>query len=899
MSTKGKPFKFDLRHADPKLWIGLFIAIAAVLIAGGIWFYTSESSDIRSRKNAELHAISVLKIDQIVQWREERLGDALLFSSSPTIKVAISQWLSSPEDPALKSALTDQLMDLVRAYQYQNAILTTADGRALMAGDQQSAEIFPETLRLIQQAMASSSPIMGDFFASPSDNQIWLEFAAAITNLDGQTPVALILRVDPNQYLYPLVQSWPMPSQTAETLLVRKDGNDVLFLNTLRHDPTPPLTIRIPLTQVDLPAAQAILGKTGVAEGVDYRGVRVLSELSPIPDTGWFMVAKMDQSEIWAEIAVLGRVILLVIGLSILMTATMAAFLFNQSQSRLYQSLYLAEREQLKAQEEIRTTLYSIGDAIITTDQTGLITRLNPVAEKLTGWTEQEAVGLPLDQVFRIVNELDHLAVENPVGRVLREGLVVNLANHTLLIHRGGKEYPIADSGAPISDETGKILGVVLVFRDQTKEREEQHARDLLTDTLSASLNEIFMFDAKTLLFRYVNQGGLNNLGYPLEIMRKMTPLDIKPMISRQAFNKIIQPLIEHAKQVQVFETMHRRANGSLYPVEVHLQLFDQIDEPVFLAVIQDITERRRSEAALRKSEAFLNETQQLTHLGGWEWDQRINAITWSDETYRIHGLQPGDIPAGSLEHIARSLACFSQADRPTVQSALEACLSYGTPFDLEAAFISTTGEEKHVRMTGKAEWEEGQIVRVNGALMDITGEYALRRDYQVLFQEMLEAFALHTMIYNEAGRPIDYRFEAVNPAYERLTGLKAEDIIGKTVLQVMPATEPYWIETYGKVVQTGEPVFFENYSKELGRYYEVTAFRPAANQFACIFTETTRRKMVEIQLDEQLAELRRWQQVMLGRETRILDLKREVNQLLEQAGQPPRYTSTEDVPGE
>lgn len=899
MDSMEHPKISGLKEADPKIWIGLFFVIVTLLIAGGIWFYNSEAQNIRNQKNSELHAIAALKIDQIVQWRDERLGDALFFSSSPSIQAGISQWLSSPEDPAPKSALIDQLGDLIHAYQYQNALLVTADGSRLLAGDPQSTEIFPETQRLIRQALTASNPIMGDFYVNPSSGQIWLEFAAAITNLDGQAPVALVLRVDPNQYLYPLVQSWPTPSQTAETLLVRKDNQDVLYLNTLRHDSTPPLTIRIPLTQLDLPAAQAILGRTGVWEGLDYRGVRVLAELAPIPDTGWFMVAKVDQSEILAEIMVLGRVILLVVVLSILMTAALAAYLFNRSQRRLYQSLYLAESKHLKAQEEIRTTLYSIGDAIITTDQTGLITRLNPVAEKLTGWSEQEAAGLPLEQVFQIINEYNHQPVENPVTRVLREGLVVNLANHTLLISRDGKEYPIADSGAPIIDKNGQILGVVLVFRDQTKEREEQHARDLLTDTLSASLNEIFMFEAKTLLFRYVNQGGLNNLGYPLDKMLKMTPVDIKPLVTRQTLNRILQPLVDHEKQVQVFETMHRRANGSLYPVEVHLQLFDQFDDPVFLAVIQDISERRRSEADLRKSEAFLNETQQLTHLGGWEWDQRTNSITWSDETYRIHGLQPGEIPPGSMEHIARNLACFGPADRPVVQGALQACLSRGKPFDLEAAFTPATGDEKRVRMTGKAEWEEGQIVRINGAIMDITSEYALRRDYQLLFQEMLEAFALHTMIYDEAGRPVDYRFEAVNPAYERLTGLKAEDILGKTVLQVLPGTEPYWIETYGKVVQTGEPVFFENYSKDLGHYYEVTAFRPAQNQFACIFTDTTRRKLAEIQLDEQLAELRRWQQVMLGRETRIMDLKREVNQLLAQAGQPPRYTTVEDEPDE
>ena len=123
-----------------------------------------------------------------------------------------------------------------------------------------------------------------------------------------------------------------------------------------------------------------------------------------------------------------------------------------------------------------RATLYSIGDAVITVAVSGCISQMNSVAEKLTGWTETEARDRPLQEVFRIVNEETRAAVESPVGRVLREGVVAGLANHTVLIARDGKERPIADSGAPIRNDDGKIAGVVLVFRDQTEERAAQQA---------------------------------------------------------------------------------------------------------------------------------------------------------------------------------------------------------------------------------------------------------------------------------------------------------------------------------------------------------------------------------------------------------------------------------------
>ncbi len=133
--------------------------------------------------------------------------------------------------------------------------------------------------------------------------------------------------------------------------------------------------------------------------------------------------------------------------------------------------------EALHEQREwLRVTLSSIGDAVITTDTQGSITYLNPVAVSLTGWTQAEAAGIPLDLVFKIINEETRQTVENPATRALREGLVVGLANHTLLIAKDGTERAIDDSAAPIRNANGEVAGVVLVFRDVTDRREAERA---------------------------------------------------------------------------------------------------------------------------------------------------------------------------------------------------------------------------------------------------------------------------------------------------------------------------------------------------------------------------------------------------------------------------------------
>ena len=143
---------------------------------------------------------------------------------------------------------------------------------------------------------------------------------------------------------------------------------------------------------------------------------------------------------------------------------------------------YVVRRDSARlrlSEERLVTTLRSIGDAVIATDERGTVTMINPVAEKLTGWLQAQAAGKPLDEIFRIVNEQTRETVESPVTKVLRKGGIVGLANHTVLIHKAGHETAIEDSGAPICDDSGAVTGVVLVFRDATEERAAKNALQL------------------------------------------------------------------------------------------------------------------------------------------------------------------------------------------------------------------------------------------------------------------------------------------------------------------------------------------------------------------------------------------------------------------------------------
>jgi len=458
---------------------------ALTLPAGGYCLYRQETQSARSEKQNELRAIAELKAHQIEAWRKERLADVRVHSVRALLGAAVDRWLEhSGDDSRTAVEAPDPLgaelqtnMELLRtSYGYENVVVADCDGRIFLSLNPRLTVLEARTRELVARSISRRDAVFGDLDRCADCGAVHVDVAAPIFDADHRAVAALILRADPERDLYPLIQSWPAPSRSAETLLIRREGEGALFLNQLRHRSDPALTVRIPTGAADDVAARAARAQTGEFEGRDYRGVNVLAEILPVRESPWIMVAKVDADEIFAEARYRGRLILLFTALCVLMTGVLAAFLFSYRQKTLYWNLFRAEHRRRQVEEEIRAAFYSIGDGVISTDAAGCVTRMNRVAEQLTGWSEAEALGRPSKQVFRIVNEQTRHEVDSPIERVLREGTVVSLANHTLLLARDGTERPIADSAAPIRNEPGQTIGAVLVFRDQTEERKTRNA---------------------------------------------------------------------------------------------------------------------------------------------------------------------------------------------------------------------------------------------------------------------------------------------------------------------------------------------------------------------------------------------------------------------------------------
>lgn len=216
-------------------WIlfALFSLFALFLVAVGWEFYRYQSQAIRQDKTNQLRSIAELKINQLVQWRHERLSDAHLYSSNPFLNQAVRNWVAEPGDMGLKADIETSLQLLMDQYGYQNVLLTTAEGELLLSAGPSAKEVNSDIQLLIAQSAATGEPQFGDFYHSAPTNQIRLDIVTALYDVEQQPAAALTLRIDPENYLYPFIQSWPTPSQSAETLFYFYSGRSLMTEKTI------------------------------------------------------------------------------------------------------------------------------------------------------------------------------------------------------------------------------------------------------------------------------------------------------------------------------------------------------------------------------------------------------------------------------------------------------------------------------------------------------------------------------------------------------------------------------------------------------------------------------------------------------------------------------------------
>ena len=348
---------------EKRIPILVIAAILILLIIGAAAvFYQSQKDQARETVTRDLASISTLKAEQIASWREERLQDARRTSQNPFFIEGVDAYLSSPS-PGDEEKILAMMHEINTSAHYHNVLLVDPGANVRISLDPGISTVYPGVFEGMEEAFASGDAVLTGLHLLPGTDTPHMDVIAPLVLQNGEDRIdvgAIVLSIDPEAFLYPYVQSWPVPSRSAETLIVERQGDRVLFLNDLRHQEHTALHFSIPLTETDVPAVIAVSGTTGIFEGRDYRGVDVISFIRPVPDSPWFIVTKVDTEEAFSSWAAQSAMIL-AIGAALLAGVLVSTAWIRQREQRVhYQSLYRMEAEKSRVEQLSRERMEAL-----------------------------------------------------------------------------------------------------------------------------------------------------------------------------------------------------------------------------------------------------------------------------------------------------------------------------------------------------------------------------------------------------------------------------------------------------------------------------------------------------------------------------------------------------------
>ncbi|QEH37299.1 Autoinducer 2 sensor kinase/phosphatase LuxQ [Aquisphaera giovannonii] len=376
-----------------------------------------------------------------------------------------------------------------------------------------------------------------------------------------------------------------------------------------------------------------------------------------------------------------------------------------------------ADASDRAGRRHLRATMMSIGDAVIATDVAGRVTLMNGVAESLTGWEAGEAAGRRLDEVFSILDESTRGTVPNPVEKVLESGHIQGLANHTVLVARDGTERPIDDSAAPIRDDSGDLVGVVLVFRDISERKEAEADRARLAAIVESTDDAVISETLDGVVLTW-NAGAERVFGHSAAEMvgRPITRI-IPP--DRLDEERAIPDRLRRGDRLEQFDTRRVTKDGRLVDVSLTISpIRDERGEIIGLSrVARDVTGRRTAEAERARLAETLRLALDAAELGTWEWDPPTDLVTLSDRGALIYGLPPGQ--SYSREWM-RGL--IHAEDRDRAREASARAVSDHSDYNVEYRLERPDEGMAWVFARGRGVYApDGSLMRMLGVVQDVT----------------------------------------------------------------------------------------------------------------------------------------------------------------------------------
>lgn len=451
-------------------FIFIFLMLAVIIGGGGHLYLDREIKNIRAIQQDELSAIAELKLGQLINWRTERLGNAeTIYHNTPLIR-SIEQLLKGgAEEAGLKKDILVWMRTVQQHYHYEDIFLLDPVGQKILSLTQSDKKACALPYALITEAQRSGQIVMSDLYQC-EDGTIIVDTIIPLVGPgenNNETIGAIILRVDPDQFLYPLIQSWPTPSRTSETLLVRREGEYVVFLNELRHRKNTAFSLRIPISRQEIPAVMALAGKEGIVEGRDYRGVPVLAVIKKVPDSPWFLIAKVDKDELYAPARNEAVFVTSMIFLLLLISLASLGLFWQLRISKFYRAQYEIENqragmeEKLKeANEDWERTFNSTSDLIFILSADNTIMKVN---KALADFLKVSPKGIIGRKCYEVVHKLT-----NPWPGCPLEEVKIDKKPHTSEVNDEKAGLSFLVSVSPIFNDKGELAGIVHVAKDIT-----------------------------------------------------------------------------------------------------------------------------------------------------------------------------------------------------------------------------------------------------------------------------------------------------------------------------------------------------------------------------------------------------------------------------------------------
>ncbi|MEW5786989.1 MAG: PAS domain S-box protein [Pseudomonadota bacterium] len=542
------------------------------------------------RETEHLQTIADLKTRQLAEWLRERRKDAEYLGSSPDLAKDFLDWRNDG-DARGRVRLLRRLGDFLDIYSARAAFLADARGQILLGVGDMPRSVSPtgllEDFQVVSPAPGTPQSSSMDFITPV--RQVLLD------------PPHLVLRVDPGKWLFPDLQAWPTPSASGETLLFRRDGEQIQYINQLRHLPDSAGRFRLPVDTPKLLAARVLRGEARTGElihGEDYRRVPAVGVVRAVPGTDWFLIAKLNRTEMH-QAAHQQAVWIALTGLLVLFIALAALRLLRQRQElALARRSAEAQAARLQALRLLASIADSSEDAIMAKDLDGRYLLFNRAAEAFTGRTVEEARGQ--DDFALFPAEEAHRLVETG-QQVIRENRVIT-TEERLTTARGSRIF-LATKG-PLHDEEGRVIGLYGISRDITDLKLAEAARAeqaLLRQALiEQSADGIVIMDNSGGVME-ANPSFADMLGYSLDEVARLKLWDWDPDWSPE---RLRESIAQSPSLGTTFETRWRRRDGQLLDVEIAVNRIIHAGRLLSFCVCRDISERKRVAAALADSEA-------------------------------------------------------------------------------------------------------------------------------------------------------------------------------------------------------------------------------------------------------------------------------------------------------